>query len=53
MVPKSPSWGNRAGRRLRIADDLGSGRPRTTSSPTVNKLVGEVKHGIGDGNPSK
>jgi len=21
MVPKSPSWGNRAGRRLRIADD--------------------------------
>jgi len=26
MVPKSPSWGNRAGRRLRIADDLSRGQ---------------------------
>jgi len=26
MVPKSPSWGNRAGRRLRIADDLFRGQ---------------------------
>jgi len=26
MVPKSPSWGNRAGRRLRIVDDLSRGQ---------------------------
>jgi len=26
MVPNSPSWGNRAGRRLRIADDLSRGQ---------------------------
>jgi len=26
LVPKSPSWGNRAGRMLRIADDLSRGQ---------------------------
>jgi len=46
VVPKSLSLRQPSGSR--VAD---SGRPLSRS--TVNKLVGEVNHGIVDGNPSK